>query len=414
MRRAVIIGAGPAGLVSALALRKAGWEAAVFEAYDRSAGLNQGVFLTLAVNGMDALRAVDAHETVMPLGFPTGQIRFLTGTGRDLGAMAIGPVLADGTVTRTLRRADLYAALHELAVQRGIAIHHGKRLTSADTSSSGTTAGFADGSSADADVLIGADGLRSAVRPVIDPNAPVPKYSGMGNVGALTRTDAIDVSSEAADGDYRMIWGKRCFFGYTVSPDGEIWWFANPPSREPLAADERDDSAGKAAARKQRLIDLLAVDAGPAATIVAGTEGPILFGNQETMPRVPVWQRDAMVIVGDAAHAVSPATGQGVSLACEDAVVLSRCLRDSPTVSTALTTYERLRRERVDRVSKWGAKIGGTKTVGPVGRVVRDLMLPHILAHGATPKAMAKQAWLFDHRIAWDTPTDRSGAMQFG
>jgi FAD-dependent urate hydroxylase len=403
MRRVTIIGAGPAGLVSALAMHQAGWEAQVFEAYGQSAGLNQGVFLTLAVNGMDALRAVDAHEVVAPLGFPTGQIRFLNGKGRDLGAMPIGPALRDGTTTRTLRRADLYAVLHDLALQRGIAIHHGKRLTGAESSSSGTTADFADGSSADADVLIGADGLRSAVRPLIDPGAPVPKYSGMGNVGALTRTEAIDVSAEAADGDYRMIWGKRCFFGYTVSPDGEIWWFANPPSREPLATRTCD---GAAKARKQRLIDLLAIDAGPAATIVAETQETIVFANQETLPRVPTWQRDSMVIIGDAAHAVSPATGQGVSLACEDAAVLAGCLRDSTNVTAAMNRYEGLRRARVDRVSSWGAKMGGTKTVGPIARVIRDLMLPRILAHGATPKAMAKQAWLFDHHVAWGTPAE--------
>jgi FAD-dependent urate hydroxylase len=403
MRRVTIIGAGPAGLVAALAMHKAGWEAHVFEAYDQSAGLSQGVFLTLAVNGMNALRAVDAHEVVAPLGFPTGQIRFLTGKGRDLGAMPIGPALRDGTTTRTLRRADLCAVLHDLALQRGIAIHHGKRLTGAESSSSGTTADFADGSSADADVLIGADGLRSAVRLLIDPGAPVPKYAGMGNVGALTRTEAIDVSAEAADGDYRMIWGKRCFFGYTVSPDGEIWWFANPPSREPLATRTCD---GAARARKQRLIDLLAIDAGPAATIVAETQETIVFANQETMPRVPTWKRDSMVIIGDAAHAVSPATGQGVSLACEDAVVLAGCLRDRTNVTAAMNRYEGLRRARVDRVSSWGAKMGSTKTAGPIARVMRDLMLPRILAHGATPKAMAKQAWLFDHHVAWGIPAE--------
>jgi FAD-dependent urate hydroxylase len=401
MPRAVIIGAGPAGLVSALAMQKGGWDAQVFEAYEESAGLNQGVFLTLAVNGMDALRAVDAQHVVGPLGFRTGRIRFLTGTGRDLGATPIGPTLPDGTTTRTLRRADLYTALHDLASERGIAIHHGKRLTGAESSSSGTTVSFADGSSADADALIGADGLRSAVRTLIDPGAPVPTYSGMGNVGALTRTEAIDVSAEATDGDYRMIWGKRCFFGYTVSPDGEIWWFANPPSREPIATAHRDDSDSAGAARKQLLIDMLEPDAGPAATIVAETQGTILFGNQEAMPRVPTWHRDSMVIVGDAAHAVSPATGQGVSLACEDAVVLALCLRDSTTVTAAMATYEAQRRARVDRVSSWGAKIGSTKTVGPFMRVVRDLMLPRILAHGATPKAMAKQAWLFDHHVTW-------------
>ncbi len=71
----------------------------------------------------------------------------------------------------------------------------------------------------------------------------------------------------------------------------------------------------------------------------------------------------------------------------------------------ALQAYERLRRGRVDRVNAWGARIAHAKTVGPLGRAVRDLVLPHILARAATPKAIAKQAWLFDHHIAPRAPT---------
>lgn len=104
-------GAGPPSAVAALALQKGAWEPELHEAYERSAGLGQGVFLTIAVNGLDALAAVGADEAVRELGFPTGAIRFLSGTGKELGALPIGPRLADGTVTRTLRRADLYAVL---------------------------------------------------------------------------------------------------------------------------------------------------------------------------------------------------------------------------------------------------------------------------------------------------------------
>jgi FAD-dependent urate hydroxylase len=224
MPRALIIGSGVAGTVAGLALRKAGWEPVIYEAYRHSAGLDQGVFLTIAVNGLDALAAVDAGGPVRALGFPTGNIRFASGSGKDLGAMAIGPVLPDGTVTRTMRRADLYGALYDLAVSRGVLVEHGKKLATADIVDGQVTATFADGSTAAGTVLIGADGLRSTVRTLIDPGAPLPRYTGMGNVGGFTRTDGIGPDG----GDYRMIWGKRCFFGYTVSPDGEVWWFANP------------------------------------------------------------------------------------------------------------------------------------------------------------------------------------------
>ena len=93
VRHALIIGAGPAGTVAALGLQKAGWEPEIYEAYDRSAGLSQGVFLTVAVNGLDALSAIGADHAVRELGFPTGRIRFLSGAGKDLGALPIGPRL---------------------------------------------------------------------------------------------------------------------------------------------------------------------------------------------------------------------------------------------------------------------------------------------------------------------------------
>jgi 2-polyprenyl-6-methoxyphenol hydroxylase-like FAD-dependent oxidoreductase len=91
------------------------------------------------------------------------------------------------------------------------------------------TATFADGSSAIGDVLIGADGIHSTVRTLIDPEAPRPLYTGLGNIGGFS--DATVANTTA--GTYRMIFGRRCFFGYVVSPEGEIWWFGNPPSREP-------------------------------------------------------------------------------------------------------------------------------------------------------------------------------------
>src|SRR6185437_2785521 len=89
--RALVIGTGVAGTVAALALHKVGFEPEIFEAYDRSAGLTHGVYLTVAVNGIDALRAVDAHELVLTKGFPSAAITFFSGTGRRLGEIPMGP-----------------------------------------------------------------------------------------------------------------------------------------------------------------------------------------------------------------------------------------------------------------------------------------------------------------------------------
>src|SRR6185437_2748802 len=103
--RPLVIGTGVAGTVAALALHKAGFEPQVFEAYDRSAGLAHGVYLTVAVNGLDALRAVDAHHVVLAKGFPSAAITFYAGSGKQLGEIPLGPGNAmrdDGLVTHTI------------------------------------------------------------------------------------------------------------------------------------------------------------------------------------------------------------------------------------------------------------------------------------------------------------------------
>lgn len=397
--RALIIGGGIAGTTAAIALHKAGWEPVVVEAYDRSAGLDQGAFLTLAANGINALAAIDAADAVSGLGFPTGRIAFTSGTGKALGSMSIAPEVPGGAVTRTLRRADLYAALGALAAQRGIEFVHGRRLVAAQEMGDEVTATFADGTTATADLLIGADGLRSTVRGLIDPAAPVPRFAGLRNVGGFARVDGI----EADGGDYRMMWGRRCFFGYTVAPDGEIWWFANPP-----AAAARGGAAASAEQTKADLIALLADDAGPAARIVAATEGELLVSDDHHLPPVPTWHRGRMLLIGDAAHAVAPSSGQGASQACEDAVVLALTLLERPQDPlAALSAFEAQRRRRVERVVAWGRRSSNSKAPGPVGRVVRDALMPLFMRAAASDRVMDRQRWLFEHHLQWPAPVPR-------
>jgi 2-polyprenyl-6-methoxyphenol hydroxylase-like FAD-dependent oxidoreductase len=111
-----------------------------------------------------------------------------------------------------------------------------------------------------------------------------------------------------------------------------------------------------------------------------------------------------MVLIGDAAHAVSASSGQGASPAAEDAVTLARCLRDLPDVPKALAAYERLRRQRVERIVAWGSRMNNTKKTGPVGRVLRDLTLPLILKMAGGSASQNRMAWMFHHHIDWDEP----------
>jgi 2-polyprenyl-6-methoxyphenol hydroxylase-like FAD-dependent oxidoreductase len=392
MTHAIIIGGGIAGPVTALALQRAGITSTVYEAH---VGRDDaGGWLTIAVNGLAALRSLDLHRAVMAAGFPTTTIRFTSGTGKPLGAVPLGGVLADGTVTHTLRRSELHRVLREELQRRGISLEQGKRVVAAEPADGGVVARFADGSEARGDLLIGADGIHSRVRQLLDPEAPRPRYTGLGNMGGFTPAGRFDVTPGACT----MVFGRRSFFGMVVAPDGEIWWFANPPRTTEIARDELRATSDEQ--WRERVAALFDADRTPAAAIIRASAGPVIAGNQYDMPSVPVWRRGNMLIVGDAAHAAGPSSGQGASMAIEDAVVLAGRLREHAAIPDALAAYEQRRRARVERVVAHGARVGSTKIAGPLGRVIRDLMLPLFLRRAAREQGSRSMAWLFEHQAA--------------
>src|SRR5262245_7490904 len=183
--RVLIAGGGIAGTACAIALREAGIDADIYEAFGHDAD-GVGAFLTLGVNGLDALRVVGVDVARLG-GFDTPRMALYLGNGRRLTELDFGPQRADGLVARTIRRADLYASLRDEATRRGVRVHYGKRLAAVDTSpSEALVARFADGAHATGDVLVGADGLHSKLRCIIDPRAPRPRFVGLLGTGGYT------------------------------------------------------------------------------------------------------------------------------------------------------------------------------------------------------------------------------------
>ncbi len=102
----------------------------------------------------------------------------------------------------------------------------------------------------------------------------------------------------------------------------------------------------------------------------------VLVTNAYDLAGVRTWHRDGMIIIGDAAHAASPATGQGASMALEDAVVLAETLRDVPDPAGGFAAYERLRRDRVEANTAASASMSGSPPragVRPSARPVADI-----------------------------------------
>ncbi|MEA5359652.1 FAD-dependent monooxygenase [Amycolatopsis sp., V23-08] len=391
MTRALIIGGGIAGTITAIALHEAGHEPLLFEAYDRGAE-GVGAFLTLAVNGLDALLPLGLKDVVKSTGFDSPRMSIGLGDGTRLAEFSLGGALPDGTVSQTVLRSDLYVALRDEAARRGIHAEYGKRLIGASQTSSQVTADFSDGSKATGDLLIGADGLRSRVRTIIDPDAPAPRYVPTLNTGGFA--EGLTLPDEP--GVLNMVFGRKLFFCHVVAPDGRVWWFANPARKTEPTASELATLAGEKL--RAELLDLVARDRTPAAEVIRATRDVYPAWPTYDFPTVPVWHRGRMVIIGDAAHATSPAAGQGASMAIEDAVTLGKCLRDVPDVGQALATYEGLRRERVEAVVAQGKRNGDDKVIGPVGRVIRDFFIKRAFAK---PQTEDPNAFMWNHHIDW-------------
>ncbi|MEU2034032.1 FAD-dependent oxidoreductase [Nocardia amamiensis] len=390
-RTALVIGGGIAGPVVATALRKAGIDARVYEAYPGpSYGIGSG--LALAPNGVAALDIIGAGDPVRDIAVP------VTGMNMSVGDKRLSlPILSDLPPLQLVDRSELHQALHRHAVAAGVPFEYNKRLVDVREDESGVTARFTDGSTATADVLIGADGIRSTVRTLIDPNAPGPDYTGMLGFGAITECDA-DIPPDTMT----FAFGKRAYYLYWPMGDGRVAWGANLPHKEYLSL-----TAARAIPSAQWLKILRETygEDAPGGELARRTteEQLEVVGALHIMPPVPHWYRGRMVLVGDAVHAPSNSSGQGASLAIESAVQLARCLRDLPALE-AFAVYERLRRGRVEGVAARAAKINHSKTPGPVGRKMMQLLAPLMIKTVMNPeKTMGPEQ---RYRIDWDAPAD--------
>jgi 2-polyprenyl-6-methoxyphenol hydroxylase-like FAD-dependent oxidoreductase len=246
-------------------------------------------------------------------------------------------------------------------------------------------------------VLIGCDGVHSVTRTIIDPGAPKPRYVGLLNFGGYTPNRVV-----GEPGAWHMIFGTRAFFGYVPDAAGGTVWFANVPRHATSRSERAITSMDQ---WKEWLIRLFADDRGPASELIAAGALQLAGDNTHDLPSVPTWHQAPLMIIGDAAHAPSPSSGQGASLAVEDGVVLAQCLRDEPGIHQAFTAFERIRRGRVERVVAQGARSSSSKAAGPIGRIVRDHMLPFVFRYLVTERSLA---WMFDHHIDWNSPIARN------
>ncbi len=372
--RIAVCGGGVGGLAASLALHRLGFLPVVIERASEVALANEGLFLTLAPNGINALRSVALAEAVAASGIITKGIALQNERGRDLGLIDFGHhEFRFGAPSVTIRRGVLWGLLACAVKAAGIELRFERSITGVLPTKDAVNVEI-DGERERYDAAIGCDGLRSAVRAAIFPKFPRPTYSGQIGTGGFAEADGIQPTA----GVMVMTFGKRAFFGHIKAAGSAVYWFNSYPAPESAVVPVMD---GRTYARA--IAAMHRDDPPPIPEILAHAETIERNYPIYDMPRLPTWSRGNVVLLGDAAHAVAPHSGQGASLAIEDGVVLAACLVAEGRPSDAFRRFEALRQTRTQTAISIGRMAGSQKLAKTwLARRVRDLMLPLVLPMG--------------------------------
>ena len=372
--RAGVVGAGIGGLATAVALERSGWEVVVLE--QAPAFVPRGSGLTIFPNGLLALRNLGlgpAVETLRPRGGPAPRAGVRDPGGRWLATWASDTVAATVVVERSRLHELLLSALRDAGVVRT-----GAQVESVTSSS----VLLADGTEIGGlDLVVGADGINSRVR-AVRADDPGIRYAGYQAWRGLTR---VPVPTRSVG----EIWGHGRRFGIAPLGDGRVYWFATRTlPRDLPQADEAELVA-----------TLFTGWCDPVDRLLATTE-------PDAVQRLPIEELTApvrhpvdgrVVLLGDAAHAMTPDVGQGANQALEDAVSLGALLGPTADVDDALARWVELRVPRWVSVSRQARIAGRTGQLTGLPARVRDAVLRVV------PSAFLDRGTAALH--AWEPPT---------
>ncbi|PJZ48134.1 FAD-dependent oxidoreductase [Leptospira saintgironsiae] len=371
----IIVGSGISGPSLALFLKRAGYGVRLMESYSRPAE-DIGGALQISPNGMKVMRELDLTSEMLKIGTLSDEMIFRNHIGKILAMIPNGSVSQFGESAIVVSRARFHLLLLEAAEKEGIQIEYGKKFSDAEFPlDGGVIAKFEDGSSAEADFLIGADGNHSKVRNFLFPNFPKPEYTGILNAGGFVSADVIP-EKYSKRGPIHFTFGPEGFFGFAAcgnTEDTSWMWWSNIPSEKELTREEIYSMSDES--WRNKILEIHKGWHDPIERIIQASP-TILKGNVHDLRSLPKWGNDKVLLIGDAAHVMSPHTGQGASMALEDSHTLYSLLERSASVPEAFRDFEIIRRPRVERIIEESRRNGNRKKkLSPIGCWIRDRIL---------------------------------------
>jgi salicylate hydroxylase/6-hydroxynicotinate 3-monooxygenase len=340
-----IVGAGMGGLTLAAALSLRGIEARIYEQAKGFVRLGAGI--QMSPNAMRVLRGIGLEPRIRATAF---QPHSWTNRAWDSGQLSNELPLGGeaeakyGAPYMLMHRGDLHEALVSRVPAEQIALD--KKLVELDRDSGGVTLTFADGSKAQADALVAADGIHSRVRELwLGKELGQQKVNHTGRVAYRTTFPAALLKGTKIDQCCKW-WGpdRHIVIYYVTANRDEVYFVTSVP--EPAFTVESWSATGDLEALRGHFTGFheqvqRVVHACPSVHKWA-------IVDRDPLPR---WGEGPMVLLGDAAHPMTQYMAQGAATAMEDAVVLSRCIAAQPDdIPAAFSRYAKARRERTARI----------------------------------------------------------------
>ncbi|NNB96288.1 NAD(P)-binding protein [Corallococcus exiguus] len=373
-RHVLIAGAGIGGLTLACALQRAGLRATVFERADALRPVGAGIIVQM--NAAVALRRIGLCDAVVAEGERAERTLILDSTGARITAIDVRSLQEELDIPMVaVHRARLQAVLRAHAGPEE-AVRLGVSVTGFEDDGARVTVTLSTGETVTGDVLVGADGLRSAVRTGLLGAQPT-RYSGYTSWrGVCLGADLVEA------GQFTETWGPGARFGIVPIGHGEVYWYTT--LNAPAGAE---DAPGQTLAVLQ---ERFAGWHAPIAKLLAATPPErVLRTDIHDRPPVSRWSRGRVTLLGDAAHPMTPNLGQGGCQAIEDGVVLGECLAAPGSVEDALRAYESRRVERANALVVRSHQVGRVaQWENRAARFVRDALFRRV-----PQSAARRQLW---------------------
>lgn len=342
MRDIAIIGAGVAGMTMALCLLERGHRVTLYERGSPGTGIGGG--FVLWPDALAVLRRLGIAHSVLESAGRIVDMQRLDAAGAPLQRIMLGnPESRTEDAPHALLRRDLMAVLTATAVERGATVHYQRGVCDMQMSDGRVRLVFGDGSAHGHDLVVGADGRMSSVarRFVAGHNAPT--YQGFINWIGVSELPA----GRLQPGRIVDLWGVGHRFGYVPVSDSLCYWAAG--MAWPQVPVDRPFVDHFACWPEMVREILAAAPSDGIATVYVHDLDPL-----------PVWHRDRVVLLGDAAHASLPTAGQGASQAIEDASCLAMLLEEHAEPEEAFRRFTQERQPAAARITEQARRLAAS------------------------------------------------------